>query len=234
MIFAKVSQSINIVIKRSYMNQKLFLSILLISMPLISDPSLQNKKAETYVKLVGREIQGLDGIPNALDGEAIRQILLVRAKIKEMLLGQLDKKTKTRTGKYLFSGNHYDMNSLVKFEDQLIKEYSPSKTKELLNCLEDAKKEFLETTLEFMARIAWTKSLVTDLIKKSFTERKIKKSLCFEWIDTPVGKETEVFATKVKTLKEFDIFLNHVNMFLGDLIFSCPKAFTQFKQKYGK
>lgn len=221
------------------MERKLIFSMLfLISIPLKSDlptkPKSDVKKSEIFVKLIGREIQGLDGIPNALDGEAIRQIFLVRSKIKEMLLGELDKKTKIRFGKYLFDGKKYDMNSIVKFEELLVKDPHVARTKEIQNCLEDAKKEFLDTTREFIERITWTKSLVVDLIQQSFAKRKIKKSLCFEWINTPLGKEEEVFATKVKSLKEFDVFLNHVNSFLGDLIFSCPKAFTQFKQKYGK
>jgi len=213
------------------MKQALIFSMLLLSQSVRADAT---KKFDTYVKLEGREIQGLDGITNALDGEAIRQILLVRAKIKEMLLGELDPKTKQRVGKCVFDGKKYGIDSLVKFEEQVAKEHNIVKSKEINNCLENAKKDFLDTTREFIERITWTKSLVIDLIQQSFTKRKIKKSLCFEWINTPLGKEEEVFATKVKTLKEFDIFLNHVNMFLGDLIFSCPKAFSQFKQKYGK
>lgn len=194
----------------------------------------EDKKTETFVKLQGREIQGLDGIPNALDGEAIRQILLVRAKIKEMLLGHLDKVTKKRAGKYLYNGTKYSIDGLVSIEEQLIKDDNTKQLNAIHKCLEDAKREFLDTTEEFIERISWTKSLVIDLIEKSFKARKITKSLCFEWINTPVGKETEVFAKHVKTVREFDTFLNHVNSFLGDLIYSCPKAFEQFKHKYGK
>ncbi|MDR3646271.1 MAG: hypothetical protein P4L22_01880 [Candidatus Babeliales bacterium] len=213
------------------MKQALIFVMLLLSLPILADAP---KKPDSYVKLIGREIQGLDGITNALDATAIKQIILVRSKIKDMIYGELDLKTKQRVGNYLFDGKRYDMGALVKFEEELNKEPNAAKSKDIHTALEAVKKEFLDTTQEFIERIAWTKSLVVDLIQQSFNKRKIKKSLCFEWINTPLGKEEEVFATKVKSLKEFDIFLNHVNMFLGDLIFSCPKAFAQFKLKYSK
>lgn len=190
------------------------------------------KKTEVYTKLVGREIQGLDGIPNALDGIAISQIIIVRSKIKDIIFGELNKTTLLREGKYNYNGKKCGMDDLVKFEEELKQNPNALKTRELNKSLEIAKKDFIDTTLEFMQRVAWIKSLVVGLLKQSLDSRKIKKSLCYAWIDTPVGKENEVFTSKVKNLKEFTEFLNHVNNFLGDLINSCPKAFNQFKEKF--
>lgn len=58
----------------------------------------------------------LDGIPFALDGATIWDMMRIRHGIKKVQFGMLNPETKTYEGKYVFQGRRYTLHSLAEYE----------------------------------------------------------------------------------------------------------------------
>ena len=86
-----------------------------------------------------------------------------------------------------------------------------------------------------MRRLEGTKRLVLKLIEQSCAHHNIspKDTILMEWANT-TGNEEVIFNSRIKSFKEFDIFLDHVSTFLGDLSKSCPKGLEQYKENKDK
>ena len=189
-------------------------------------------EAKKYIKLKNPVIHFLDGVHGCLDGNAIADMFSIKKKIQDLQHGIFDKKTNSHRGKFTYMNQPASITMLLKYEEELEKNpEQPDKQKmenDLNRCLKEARTDFIQATLYFMDKIKGTKGLVMKLITESCVERGIKHTLLLEWANTN-GNEEAYFNSKIKTIKEFDIFLTHVTDFLGDLIKSCGIGFAQFK-----
>ena len=52
------------------------------------------------------------------------------------------------------------------------------------------------------------------------------------WGKTNPDNEEAVFNDGIRSFSDLDLFFKHLNMYMKDLIYSCPKAWGQFQEKY--
>lgn len=189
-------------------------------------------ESKKYIKLKNPVIHFLDGVHGCLDANAIADMFSIKKKIQDLKYGIHDKKTDTYHGKFTYMNQPASISMLIKFEEEIEKNpnqpNAEQKKHDLDKCLKEARTDFIQATLYFMDKIKGAKGLVMKLITESCVERGIKHTLLLEWANTN-GNEEAYFNSKIKTIKEFDIFLTHVTDFLGDLITSCEIGFAEFK-----
>jgi len=193
-----------------------------------------------FYKLENAAIHFLDGVTRALDGGSIGEMLEVRKKIEDLKLGIKDPATKTYKGLYSYFGQPCTTGMLVKIEEALLNnpESNSPKPAELNKCFKQIKHDFIKLTLPFMERMKPVKPFVLKLIKESCDKRDLKETVLNVWGNTN-GNEEAMFNENMKTIREFDKFLEDVSNFIGDLLKSTPKGRKQYiealeKQKRNK
>ncbi len=193
-------------------------------------------------------IHKLDGISNfGIDAEAIREALCVKRDNINIQYGNINSDGKTRTGHYLFQGKKVGLHALVARELVLSEElkkkgidikkiyndsqqcpnYCAQEVAELKDCFKKAKAEFKKATFHMIDTIRDAQRLILKLMEESCRKRGIAHSPLLKWADV-IGNEEAALNVTLLTIYEFDTFLTQLNMFLGDLIYNCPKAYKQF------
>lgn len=210
------------------MKQSILLLILLI-LPikiLCIQNDVSHVTTKKYYTLQNEVIHLLDGKKEAMDGAAIWDIERVRWYMRRMHVGKYDKKTKAHVGTFKLDGKNYSIKELANLEDSLRANGYNDKLNEIMD---KAIVEFASFTVEFLDKTKDTKHLILKLMEESCQLRNRMDSAILTWTETN-GDEEKVFRKVNKSLKDMDIFFEHLNDFLGDLVASCPKGYAQFKK----
>lgn len=184
-----------------------------------------------HIKLENPIIHALDGVTSAFDGNTIAGIMDVRKKLHVLHLGELDKETKKRVGSFVLNGKKYSIHELAIIEKKAIESNDTSKLQELNQLLNEAKREFLKMTEPFMESTRSAKKQVCELIKESCQKRNRMSSFILTWSEL-TNNEDQFFNNNIRSFAQLDEFLTHILDFLGDLTYSCPKGYKQFRIWY--
>jgi hypothetical protein len=182
------------------------------------------------IKLESVFLEKVDGKAIGVTGESIALIKQYQSEIMKILLGEKTKSTNARIGKYVFDGQKYSMQELSKLETE---QENSSRFKAVLRTIRD---DFENVSRPFQTILQdpSIKKIMGYLIEESCTKRNRLNSLLYIWSQTPEKNEYELFELHIKSIRDFEIFLIDLNNFLGDLAFSCPRAYAQFKDHVEK
>lgn len=182
-----------------------------------------------YYTLTNEVIHLLDGMKEAMDGPAIWDIERVRWHMRRMHVGILNKKEKSYAGLYELDGKKYSIKELAYLEGKAEAANDQETLNKLVQIQDKAVHEFITFTEEFVDKTRDTKHLIFKLMEESCKLRDRMNSPILTWTETN-GDEEKVFRKTNKNLRDMDKFFTHLNDFLGDLVKSCPKGYSQFKK----
>lgn len=184
---------------------------------------------QKYFKLESDYFKFLDGVPNCFDKGAIWEMQYLRSVAHNLReKGILDPKTKERL---MLNNIPHSISELIVVEEKNDINDIPK----LKECLKKAKNAYIKLTENIRKRIGKVRKVFGEIIKESCDKRNIKleDSLLLEWADIKINEEF-VFYNKIKTFKDLDIFLLQFYNFLGDMVFSCPKGYEQYKKEFSQ
>jgi hypothetical protein len=182
-----------------------------------------------WVKLESPIISSIDGLSIGITGESIAMIKQFQAAITKILLGE--RRGNGRVGTYEFEGKKYNVQELRKLEAM-----HPDDPRFAM-LLTQIRGDFETISQPFQAVLygEGTKTIMGFLIEESCMKRnRLPNSLLYIWAKNTEKDEYELFDIHVKSIKDFEMFLIDLNNFLGDLVFSCPIAYRQFKEQVEK
>lgn len=198
-------------------------------------------KSPKYIKLKHEVLHSIDGMPNCIDADAVRNIVIVLQDMKKILYGETPKHvdnsghviTTAKTGDFDFKGQKYTLMELVDIEKQIKATNNSQDLQDLNNTFNSAKQSFIKMTEPFIGDISTPaiKSFMTKLIEESCHERKRHDSYLMSW-SRQNGTEVGSLNRDMKDIETFSIFCTDLCSFLGDLLHSCPKAVAKYKAKY--
>jgi len=150
-----------------------------------------------------------------------------------------------RKGKYLFYGKWHNIESLARIEQDLMTQLKQEKDPKKINSLENqratleellthAKADFIVQSNEFIESGRGAKNITIILIQEDCQKRNRPDSLLLEWAKTKEGQEATMFEHQITSFGHYYYFLSDLINFLSDLVHSCPKAETQFKERVAK
>ncbi len=171
-------------------------------------------------------IRSLDGIWPAFDGGTILNMVHLKNTYSKMNLGQLDPKTKERTGLYTFKGKKHSIVSLAEIENTY---KDAASQKELQQLLTTIKNDFIKLNERFIKQVQTFKDMVVTLMRESCAKHNMLNSFMLTWAETQAGKETDSFNKNMTSFTKLNVFLNDLCNFLQDLYDSCPKGRAQFR-----
>ena len=217
----------SIVVRESALKKTIFILPLLVNM-LVLYPT------EKAITLESSVIKMADGtLINADKIEFIRKY--IRTLFGFLLGDQLP--DHQRKGKYLFCGKWHSIQSLARIEQE-ISGSSEKKHVEMRSNLQElltyAKADFIVQSAEFIESGRGAKNIMIVLIQEDCQKRNHMDSLLLEWAQTKEGQESTMFERKITTFGHYYHFLTDLVSFLLDLVHSCPKAETQFKDRVAK
>lgn len=107
------------------------------------------------------------------------------------------------------------------------------KVAELDSAYKETKAEFIKAFspyLTIISSVPLAKRKYSGYVIESLNspERNIKDSILRDWAKSDTGSEKRLFEEKIKNFEDLNLFMKHVNYFLGDLIKSCPKARAEY------
>jgi hypothetical protein len=183
-----------------------------------------------HIKLESSILDKVDGKSIGVTGESIALIKQYQFEIAKILLGEKSKSNNTRTGKYTFEGQRYNMQELSQLE---IQHPNPSRFKAALRIMRD---DFENVSKPFQSILQepGIKTIMGYLIEESCIKRNRQNSLLYIWSQSTNANEYELFDLHIQSIRDFEIFLIDLNNFLGDLAYSCPRAYVQFKERVEK
>lgn len=150
-----------------------------------------------------------------------------------------------RKGKYLFYGKWHNIETLARIEQELNISLKQEKDPKKLSHIEDqlatlgellthAKADFIVQSNEFIESGRGAKNITIILIQEDCQKRNRPDSLLLEWAKTKEGQEATMFEHQITSFGHYYHFLTDLINFLSDLVHSCPKAETQFKERVAK
>lgn len=187
-------------------------------------PSFMNA---TFVKLSASKVDMMPII--GIDGNAIALIKQYQSQIMTILRGELSEGR--RIGTYTFDRKKCNVHELHQLET--VHGVHDMRLIAIRNQIRD---DFEKISSPFQA-IIYSPGIKTGmgfLIKESCTKRNRSDSLLYIWVTNDAKNEYELFDFHIKSIKDVEIFLTDIYNFLGDLIFSCPRAYAQFKEQVNK
>lgn len=198
--------------------------------------------SEKHITLESSVIKIADG--TFINADRIEFIRKFCRKLRAFLFGdQLP--NNQRKGKYLFYGKWHGIESLAHIEGELHtalrQETDNSKKIEIQDCLAalqelltHAKADFIVQSSEFIESGRGAKNITVILIQEDCQKRNIPDSLLLDWAKTKEGQESTMFERQITSFDKYHHFLVDLVTFLSDLVHSCPKAETQFKDRVTK
>jgi hypothetical protein len=136
----------------------------------------------------------------------------------------------------------YNLKNLVELEDNLI-EYKKSNAmsqesleeglKELQLVLEQVIQTFELVSEPYLNQIRGVRIIMVKLIEDWCYEVGKRQSYLLAW-NKHATNEKEHLRKDIKTLKDFNLFLDDLILFLKDLIYSCPKSYEKYQQQLHK
>ena len=180
-------------------------------------------KGNKHVKLENTLLKKLDGIPYMIDGVNIKESMIIIRDLLEIQLGKIDRKTGKRAGRYFYKGMGYGTHYLIKFERDNPRDKEPFKA-----LLQQAKQDIIDQLQPFIDQVGATQWIVLPIMEEWVVKRKRNSTLLLKWADCQ-GEELKMFDTNILSLHELDAFCTDLRIFLGDLIYNCPKGYAQFQ-----
>ena len=186
-------------------------------------------------------IKKLDGM--ILSGKDIAIMLGIRRGIWDILSGVLIKSQNRRVGKYEFEGKFYSLNDLAIIERRIGERLALAGTTQqqigelvkrrqcVKKCLEQAKKDFIQTAVPFLDQANQFKEFILPILNEWAQKRGRTDSLLLKWSKTNRG-EIEIFNSEINDCQVLVKFSEDLDDFLAVFIHNCPHAYEQFKQKY--
>ena len=183
-----------------------------------------------HIKLESEILEKVDGKSIGVTGESIALIKQYQSEIMKILLGEKTRSTNTRIGKYLFDDKKFSMQELSRLENE---QGNDARFKTILRTIRD---DFEKVSGPFQKILQdpGVKTVMGYLIEESCIKRNRLNSLLYIWSQAPNRNEYELFELHIKSIRDFEIFLIDLNNFLGDLVYSCPNAYAQFKEHVEK
>lgn len=174
----------------------------------------------SYVKLAASKLDMLPVI--GINGEAIALIKQFQSQITKLLKGELTP--------YEFEKKKHTIAELRQRENQQQNDWR------FPILLQKIRADFEKISEPFHDVIqgAGVKAAMGFLIKESCSKRNRLDSLLYIWVTTDEKNEYELFDFHIKSITDVEIFLIDLHNFLGDLVFSCPRAHAQFKDQIAK
>jgi hypothetical protein len=212
-------------IKETQLNKTLFL-LPLMSMPMIC--AVENITLESSV------IKLADG--TLINADKIEFIRKFRRTLLSFLLGE-QLADGQRKGKYLLCGKWHSVESLARIEQELMasnRAEDNEKNLALQELLTHAKADFIVQSTEFIESGRGAKNIMVVLIQEYCQKRNHNDSPLLEWARTKEGQESTMFEHYITNFGLYRYFLSDLVTFLADLIYSCPKAEMQFKDRVAK
>lgn len=124
----------------------------------------------------------LDGIPFALDGATIWDMMRIRHGIKKIQYGMLNPATNNYEGKYAFQGQRYTLHSLAEYERDTDKEYYAKKYElELSHMDKDTYKQYQDELSEMLIAME-EKFIQENMEQKEVVERTLDEDIVHEQI----------------------------------------------------
>lgn len=193
---------------------------------------------EQHIKLESKMLSLVDG--SFINADTVEHIRIFQRDIINILWG--DKGSgNARAGRYLFDGKKFGAQQLATFEDELASMrdvLSPQEFadlhKQLDRCLVEMKKDMLEASSKLKVIAAGSKGTMGVLVEEDCEKRNNKNSVLFVWAKAKEEEEDVIFDRHVKKVREFYTFSIDLLNFLGDLVYSCPRAVHQFEQRIQK
>ncbi len=182
------------------------------------------------IKLENNILHKLDGLRLGINSQSIRDMLVILSLVSNMRYGKLDKKTKIRTGMFVWKDKFVTIKDLAKIET--LENFTNEELTELDRILRVARATFINFTSKFSQKTRYIKPFLLDLMNESCNKRDIKNSFLMSWGKTNPDNEEAVFNDGIRSFSDLDLFFKHLNMYMKDLIYSCPKAWGQFQEKY--
>jgi hypothetical protein len=142
-----------------------------------------------------------------------------------------------RKGKYFFDNKWHSVQSLACIEQE-ISNSCDKKQQAMSTALQEvltrAKADFIVQSAEFIESGRGAKNIMIVLIEEDCQKHGHPDSLLLEWARTKEGQESTMFERHIKTFGNYYHFLTDLVNFLLDLVHSCPKAESQFKERVAK
>lgn len=187
-------------------------TILLISLMLTAPTGCAENITNNSCFFTKSYIDTLDGI--VVNGIVIKELL---ASIKKIM--------------YIKNGQS---NESASISEMLAREIQNPNDPELIKALALAKKYFVNNNKDLLKKIEPAKKLIINLVQEFCERRNRPNSLILIWTKASAGTESKVFNQEIKNFDDFNSFLQDLDLFLRDLVNSCPKAREQYKQWYKK
>lgn len=190
-------------------------------------------ESQHYLDLESTALHLIDG--NFLNADTVERVLSFKREILSIMWG--DKRPDgARVGRYSFDGKKVSAYELAHIEHDRAAEIHTDKM--LMNqraeCLKNMKQDFLKASNKLKTIARGAKPAMGILIEESCQKRHRMDSVLLLWAHTPEEEEDPIFDNTVKNVHDFGIFCIDLLNFIGDLIYSCPKARTQFEERTQK
>lgn len=189
---------------------------------------------EKNVLLESAVIKLADG--TMINADKIEFIRKFSRTLRSLLLGD-QLANGQRKGKYFFDGKWHSIESLARIEHELMasnRAEDNEKRLALEELLTHAKADFIVQSTEFIESGRGAKSIMVVLIQEDCQKRNRLDSPLLDWAKTKEGQESTMFDHQVINFGLYYHFLTDLVTFLSDLIYSCPKAEMQFKDRVAK
>lgn len=181
-------------------------------------------QASGPIKLTSTLLALADGATFGMSGQKIGQNKRLRNKIIQMLVGIVNT-TGQHVGLYRHNDLYYSVRQLARLET------SGDIAKEDLETLLGQVKLDFDTKIEpFMLDAAGLKPLIFALIKESCEKRNRHGSFLLTWGEAKEDADRQLFHDRIRTFAALDEFLTHLQDFLQDLNYSCPKGCAQYEE----
>lgn len=182
-----------------------------------------------FIKITHHLLQRVDGWAGLMDAGGIQQCMQVRQFANEIISGKYDKATKSHIKHYTLFGNNVSLNDLVALEREFLENNIPAddaRWHEFNLCLAQIKKDFRAFNEPLLQQASSAKETNLQLIHEWCIKAGREDSILLNW-----GKGNEFELLLHASAAEFRQFCIDLKNFLHDLMYSCPKARTLYKEK---
>lgn len=141
--------------------------------------------------------------------------------------------TQNIEGVFLWEGKSHSLASLAQIEEGMTKkelDQTYDKRKEIIR---EAAEHIEKISADYMEEINHIKLYITQLIQQWSEMRNYPTTLLLDWSKME-GSDYSQLVKRINTINEFSIFLCDLSTFLADLLHSCPKSLTQYKESCKK
>jgi len=192
-----------------------------------------------HLKLESSVLALVDG--NFVNADTLERICSFKREVLAIMRG--DKKNgDVYEGRYLFDGKRVAAQQVALIERDFMLQQDVAARNQVKkkfieqrdSCLHVMQKDFLKASDKLKTIAYGAKPMMGLLIEESCKKRHRMDSILLLWAQTPEEKEDLIFEERVKTVTDFSAFCIDLLNFMGDLLYSCPKAHLQFEERATK